>query len=66
MERPDVTVEKDPAKRVMLLYRLLYGRVPDDEELRLARAYVGANATPASWQQLAQALVEANEFVFLD
>jgi hypothetical protein len=66
VQRPEVAGEKDAGKRVERLYRLLYGRPPAAEETALAREYLGDAATPAAWERLAQALLLANEFVFVD
>ena len=49
--RPDVAAEKDVAGRVTRLYRLLYGRTPKTEELRLAEEYLGAGGDGA-WETL--------------
>jgi hypothetical protein len=57
--------EKDHAKKVQQLYRLLYGRQPQEAELTLAREFIGAGSDVA-WQRYVQALMLANEFVFVD
>jgi hypothetical protein len=61
--------ETDPAKRVAALYRLAYSRAPTADEAALALEFVKAPAegmglTP--WEQLAQVLLSANEFAFVD
>jgi hypothetical protein len=61
--------EADPAKRVAALYRLAYSRPATAEEMQLALEFVKAPAegmglTP--WDQLAQVLLSANEFAFVD
>jgi len=66
LQRPEIAAEADPARRVTLLYRLAYGRVPDAEERALAAEYLGATPAPAAWERYVQALLEANEFVFVD
>jgi hypothetical protein len=65
VRRPDVVAEKDMAGRVTRLYRAVYGRAPKDEELRLAREYLGDGGDVA-WERYGQALLMANEFVFVD
>ncbi len=65
LSRADVAKEKDVAVRVGRLYRLCYARGPSAEEVALARAFVGAGGA-AEWLQYAQALLVANEFVFVD
>jgi hypothetical protein len=65
--RPEVAAEPDVARRVERLYRLAYGRAPSAEETALARDFVGAApGTPTAWERYAQALLLANEFVFVD
>jgi hypothetical protein len=67
VRRPEVPSEKDFPRRVDRLYRLLYGRAPSAGELALAREYLGENLEGArAWEQYAQALMLANEFVFVD
>jgi hypothetical protein len=63
--RPDVIAEKDVAGKVTRLYRVLYGRAPKAEELRLAEEYLGKGGD-AAWERYAQALLMADEFVFVD
>ena len=59
--------ETDVARRVALLYRLVYGRQPAADETELAREYLDqTKGTAASWERYAQALFLANEFVFVD
>jgi Protein of unknown function (DUF1553)/Protein of unknown function (DUF1549) len=65
VRRPDVVAEKEIAAKVTRLYRVLYGRAPKAEELRLAEEYLGAGGDVA-WDRYAQALLMANEFVFVD
>jgi hypothetical protein len=64
--RPDVAGESDEGRRVERLYRLLYGRRPAPEEADLARQYLGTSPAAATWERYAQALLLANEFVFID
>jgi hypothetical protein len=64
VRRPEVTGEPDTARRVERLYRLVYGRAPSPEETALGCDYVGA--APGAWERYAQALLLANEFVFVD
>ena len=61
----------DDTARIQRAYGLLYARKASDSELRLGLEFikeVGSNpkeAVPA-WQQYAQVLLTANEFLFLD
>jgi mono/diheme cytochrome c family protein len=66
LRRPEVAAEKDTDARVRRLYRLAYGRAPAAAGAALAREYLGASPAPAAWERYAQALLLANEFVFVD
>jgi mono/diheme cytochrome c family protein len=67
MQRPEIAAEKDLAKRVGRVYRLLYCREPSGEEIALGREFlVAGKDTAAAWERYAQALLLANEFVFID
>ena len=57
------------------LYRIVYARDPDDEEVRLGMQFVATTAkTPLAgppvaltpWERYAQVLLMANEFAFVD
>jgi hypothetical protein len=63
--RPEVAAEKDLSRRVRRLYRLVYGREPAAQEVTLAQEFL-SGGSPATWERYAQALVLANEFVFID
>lgn len=66
LQRPEIATEKDFSQRIGHLYRWLYGRGPNGEELKLAQEFLGAGATTAAWEQYAQSLILVNEFVFVD
>jgi len=63
--RADVAKEPDAAGRIRRLYQLALARAPQREELELAQKFV-ADGRAMAWQELAQGLLEANEFVFVD
>ncbi len=65
-QRGDVTGEPDVSSRVKRLTRILFSREPNDAEERLAVEFLGLQPSPAAWQQLVQALLLTNEFVFVD
>jgi hypothetical protein len=65
LHRPKVAAEKDAAGGVDRLHRLLYGRAPKPDEVALAKEFLGS-APNAAWERYAQALLLANEFVFVD
>jgi cytochrome c553 len=56
----------DDIARIRLAYRLLYGREVTDRELELGRAFLRNNTTPAAWREYGQALLSANELVFVN
>ena len=56
----------DDPRRIDLAYHLLYGRAPSVEEARIGLDYVTAESDSTSlsaWQQYAQVLLSANEFM---
>jgi hypothetical protein len=68
--RPEVAAEREPARRIDRLYRLVYGRSATAEEIELGRAtFAAAPAgadSQAAWDRYAQALLLTNEFLFVD
>ena len=48
------------------IYRRIFARDPLDAEMRLAREYLGAGATGDRWAAYAQALLNSNEFLFVN
>jgi hypothetical protein len=66
LKRPEVASEKDTAAKVTRVYRLVYGRAPAADELALAAEYLGEQPDVAAWERFVQALLLANEFVFVD
>ena len=65
--RPDVLRERGDDAKVARIYRLLYGRAPDADEKAMARAFLADRPDGSDpWPALAQALLMANEFVFVD
>ncbi|HET6883307.1 MAG TPA: PSD1 and planctomycete cytochrome C domain-containing protein [Pirellulales bacterium] len=72
MARPEIAAEADTARRVQALYRLIFERAASDDEVELARRFVTAppissEASKLSpWELYDQALLSANEFMFVD
>jgi hypothetical protein len=67
LARPEIAKETDIQTRVHKLYALLYGRLPTREELSFSIEFIGgSSANAAGWERYVQALLEANEFVFVD
>jgi hypothetical protein len=61
----------DDRGKIEWLYHLLYSRPPKEEEIRiglttLAAASAGSAASDIVWQQYCQAVLCANEFIFVD
>jgi hypothetical protein len=68
-----VTAEgSDDTRRVRRAYLLAYGRPATDAEVALALRYLGGKDDPAEknaltrWERYAQALLAANEFLYVD
>ena len=57
--------KRDEASRIAAVYRVLFGRLPSREELRLGLAFLQAGQGDA-WPQYAQALLNSNEFLFVN
>jgi hypothetical protein len=69
--RADVGAQTDDPARVAYLYRLLYGRAPDQDEVALGlefldRARQEGGKSPSAWEKYAQVLLASNEFAFVD
>jgi hypothetical protein len=69
--RSEVARSKASAEKVTAIYRAALGRPATADEIALAKEFVaaaawsfGAKLTP--WEQFAQALLESNEFAFVD
>ncbi len=58
---------EDPAARIQLAYRLLYGRPPREEEINLGIKFVlrQDEAKVDNWEKYCQVLLCSNEFFFL-
>ncbi len=63
--RPDVAAKADEQQKVAGLFRAALGRAPADDETAWALEFVHA-AGDTAWQQLAQAVLTTNEFLFID
>ena len=57
-------------ERIKHAYQLLYSRVPDAQELELGLLFLSTEKHKedklSRWEQYAQALLGANEFMYLD
>ncbi len=56
----------DAVSKIGHVYTLLFGRVPTEEESKLALDYLGDKPDAENWSQLVHALLMTNEFVFVD
>jgi hypothetical protein len=71
--RPEVQGQVDPAQRIEVLYRLLFGRPPASDEAAVSRQFLAASiqdpagsAKLSPWEQYAQLLLLTNEFLYVD
>jgi hypothetical protein len=53
-------------RRIGRAYRLLYGRAPREEEVRLGLGFLAGGAGDARWRQYTQVLLAANEMLYID
>jgi hypothetical protein len=70
VHRPEVKGQKNLEGKVQALYRLIYAREAEPEEVSLGLRFI-QNAPQKQtqltrWEQYAQVLLESNEFVFVD
>jgi 3-methyladenine DNA glycosylase/8-oxoguanine DNA glycosylase len=64
----------DDDHRIEQAYRWVLGRAPRDRERQFVREFLGSVSASASttaerlapWEQVAQALLASNEFIFID
>ena len=69
--RPEIVRCHEPEERIEQLYRLVYGRHAEPQEVALGLRFIdpGSGAGSKSmnaWERYAQVLLLANEFVFVD
>jgi hypothetical protein len=65
-ERLERDAGDDARARIARAYELLYGRLPDEEELELGLAFVGASAGEEQWTGYAHVLLGGNEMLVVD
>jgi len=66
VRRKDIASEKENRAKIGRMFLLAYGRPSTKAEVDLALEYLGAMPNAAMWDRYAQALLLANEFVFVD
>jgi hypothetical protein len=70
--RPPIAAAKDDDGRIHALYRLLFNRPPDSDELSIGREFLAAQPMPADEMKLstlaqyAQLLLLTNEVMYVD
>jgi hypothetical protein len=62
-DRLEQELGSDDAAKIRRAYRLLYGRDPSREEIRLGRGFVRDD--PMAWPRYAQVLLSSNEFLYV-
>ncbi len=67
LARPEISAVAEIDAKVDRLDRLIFGRPAGDEDRSLAREFLDSSANgSACWPVFVQALLMANEFVFID
>ena len=64
--QPEIAEMLDVGERINAIYRRILIRLPDRDEIALARRYLGETPTEAQWAQFAQVLLLSNEFFYCD
>ncbi len=64
--RADIIQITNVSDRVRRIYLLLFQRLPNPGESKLAAEFLGEQPSPAVWSQFTHALLVTNEFVFVD
>ncbi len=73
IRRDEIQSRKKPGARINFLYQLIYGRPPTDHERSVGKQFItaatqqrAAQSKQPPWEQYAQALLMANELMFVD
>lgn len=73
MTRPEIAQANDPIAKIQALHRVLYARAADEEEVQLGDSFVRTALVEenqpnqlSAWERYGQALLLANEFLFVD
>ena len=68
--RMEIAAATEPADKVTALYRTIFARDPQVDELAACQAFVAtapeAGSQLSAWEQLAQVLLASNELMYLD
>ena len=57
--------KRDETSRIHSAYRILFGRAPSRDELQLGENFLQPDQSDG-WQRYAQALLNSNEFLFVN
>jgi hypothetical protein len=66
LKRADIVAQVETPAKIKRLYQLAFGRQPDADELALGEKFLEATPGDKSWEELAQVVLLANEFAFVD
>ena len=66
LRREDIATRTDNFDRIRRVYEVMYGRSPTERERTRAMEFLGTAPEPRQWEHWIQALLLANEFVFVD
>lgn len=66
LQRPDVASIATSDGKLDRVYRIVFARPPHEDELALARKFLGEQPTADRWTQWVHALLLTNEFAFVD
>lgn len=72
--RPDLTRIESPEQRIDSVYRILFGRAAEPDEIQIGKKFIEANSIASSdgsthltrWEEYLQTLLLSNEFAFVD
>jgi hypothetical protein len=66
LRRSEVASSLNDNERIERVYELLYARLPTERDRSRAQDFLGTSPEPRRWENWVQALLLANEFVFVD
>jgi hypothetical protein len=66
LQRPDVGSIATVDGKLDRVYRIAFARAPREDELALAKKFLGEQPTAERWTQWVHALLMTNEFAFVD
>ncbi|MFL5242475.1 MAG: DUF1553 domain-containing protein [Gemmataceae bacterium] len=66
LKREDIAALVDAPAMLKRLYQLAYGRQPDADEIALGQKFLETTPGEKGWEEMAQVILLANEFAFVD